>query len=104
MQHVPKHELPDEEEIRELARQNLPRHILVRRIECRWDDGIPGSIQADWEVLIEYENQLDEARQGTMEDISSFQRWAHPLRDAIRAKWPPYALRIKFAQVETGQT
>lgn len=95
---IPKHEIPDMEQIRELARVGLPSHYSLKSVRCSYGSDWPDFLPNDFEIVIEYENRLDEV---TNEDIEAYQRWAHALVQDIRGEWPPESIRITFQERET---
>jgi hypothetical protein len=95
---IPKHEIPDIEQIRELARVGLPSHHSLKSVRCSYGSDWPDFLPDDFEIVIEYENRLDEV---TNEDIEAYQRWAHALVQDIRGEWPPESIRITFQERET---
>jgi hypothetical protein len=98
MLRVPKEELPDMQEIRGWALENLPTHIILKRIEITYGADFPSTMPDDFEIAIEYENRIEPGLRGSNEDIASHHAWADPLTARIRAKWPPSSIRIGFAE------
>ena len=66
---VPEQELPDVQAIAEFARCNLPPHYRLKDVRCEYGPDTPHIIPKDFEIVIEYENQLDEQLQGSTEAI-----------------------------------
>jgi len=93
---IPKREIPDMEQIRELARVGLPSHYSLKSVRFSYGSDWPEFLPDDFEIVIEYENRLDEVLRGTNEDIEAYQRWAHALVQDIRGEWPPESIRITF--------
>lgn len=90
---VPKQELPDTESIRERAGWNLPPHYRLKDVRCEYGSmALPG-VPDDFQVVIEYENLLEEPYQGG-NNIEAHQAWAEPLVATIREEWPASTLRI----------
>ncbi len=95
---IPKHEIPNMEEIRELARVGLPSHYSLKSVGCSYGSDWPEILPDDFEIVIEYENHLEAALRGTNEEIDAYQRWAHALVQDIRGEWPPESIRIAFQE------
>ena len=102
MLNVPKEELPNIQEIREWALENLPEHVVLKRIEVTYGTDLPNIVPDDFEVTIEYENRMDERLRGSTEDIAAHHAWADPLTAKIRAEWPPSTIRIGFVERLSG--
>jgi hypothetical protein len=98
MPQVPKEELPNMREIRGWALENLPKHIVLKRIEVTYGTDFPSMMPDDFEITIEYENRVDPRLRGSNEDIAAHHAWADPLTAKIRAKWPPSSIRIGFVE------
>lgn len=108
-------ELPKEDEIKAMALENLPEDYVLKRVQLTYGPAMPedpskfikfmggpppkGFHNLNFEVTIEYEYQGDEVLRGTSVEIDTFQSWAEPLKEKIRDKWPPEALRICFSDV-----
>ncbi len=91
---VPKAELPDIDMIRERALWNLPIHYRLKSVRCEYGSlALPG-VSDDFQVVIEYENLLEEPYQGSRDDTQAHQSWAEPLIAEIRSEWPASTLRI----------
>ena len=97
---VPKDEIPNIEQIRELALVNLPSHYRLKSVTCTYGSDWPDLLPEDFELLIEYENLLDNSLQRTTAEIEAHQRWAHALVQDIRGDWPPESIRITFSEKE----
>mgnify|MGYP001570034147 CR=1 FL=1 len=95
---IPKDGIPDMEQIGELARVGLPQHYTLTSVRCSYGSDWPDFLPDDFEIVIEYQNHLDETLRGTMEDIEAYQRWAHALVQDIRGEWPPDSIRITFQE------
>jgi hypothetical protein len=94
---VPKQELPDEKQIEEYARLNLPEHYRLVAVRCSYesmDDLAP----EDFQINIEFVNLLDEVESGGMEALSADHAWTETLIEKIRSTWPPATLRICFKE------
>jgi hypothetical protein len=95
---TPREELPNEESIKELAALNLPSHYRLRSVRCSYGSECPPFIPKDFEIVIEFENHIDESLRGTDADVQTYQDWAFPLMQDIRADWPPDTVRISFIE------
>jgi hypothetical protein len=93
---VPPDELPNVDDIRCLAKVNLPAHYAIKGVRVsRGPDTLIGAPD-DFEVVIEYENRIGEGLIGSFEDIEAYQNWADPLIRNIRSEWPAVTIRIGF--------
>jgi hypothetical protein len=93
---VPPDELPNIDDIRCLAKVNLPAHYAIKGVRVsRGPDTLIGAPD-DFEVVIEYENRIGEGLIGSFEDIEAYQNWADPLIQDIRSGWPAVTIRIGF--------
>jgi DNA-binding cell septation regulator SpoVG len=93
---VPRDQLPNVDDIRRLAKVNLPAHYVVKGVRVsRGPDTLIGAPD-DFEIVIEYENCIGEGLIGSFEDIEAYQDWAHPLIQDIRSEWPAETIRIGF--------
>ncbi|MGD0551533.1 MAG: hypothetical protein ABSB25_02655 [Sedimentisphaerales bacterium] len=102
MKRLPKHDLPDENKIRQVALEYLPKDYILKRVECTYGSGgFSAIVPDDFEVIIEYQNRTDERFRGTELDIEKYQNWAKKIEAYIRSKWPPETIRICFSQVES---
>lgn len=97
---IPKDEIPNLEQIRELAAIGLPPHYRLLGVRCTYGSDWPEVLPEDFELVIEYENHLDSSLRGTSEEIDAYQRWAHALAQDIRGDWPAESLRITFQERE----
>lgn len=97
---IPKDEIPNLEQIRELAAIALPPHYHLKEVRCSYGSDWPDLLPEDFELIIEYENHLDASLKGTAEEIEAYQRWAHALVQDIRGDWPAESLRINFQERE----
>jgi hypothetical protein len=95
---IPKDEIPDADEIRQLALTNLPSHYRLIDVRCSYGTEWPDVLPEDFEITIEYENHLDDVSKSSMREIETFQNWAHALAQDIRGDWPPESLRIGFQE------
>jgi hypothetical protein len=93
---TPKDELPDVEQIRQLAQATIPPHIILRDVRCTYGSEFPSVIPEDYDITIEYEETPDAPPAGTNAAIEAFQAWSHPLIQDIRSQWPPESVRITF--------
>jgi hypothetical protein len=93
---APRDELPNVDDIRYLAKVNLPTRYVIKDVRVsRGPDTLIGAPE-DFEVVIEYENRIGESLIGSFEDIEAYQGWAHPLIQDIRSEWPAETIRIGF--------
>ena len=95
---IPKDEIPDMNQIGELARVGLPPHYILTSVRCSYGSDWPHFLPDDFEIIIEYRNNLDEELKGTMDNLEAHQRWAHSLVQDIRGHWPPDSIRITFLE------
>lgn len=91
---VPPSELPNVEQIKVWALQNLPANYRLLDVRCEYGTDIPHVLPADWELRIEYANTSDSSTFGRFEDMKVYHSWADPLIAKIRADWPASTLRI----------
>lgn len=94
---APKDELPDVEQIRQLALTNIPAHIVLRDVRCTYGSDFPQVLPEDYEITIEYEKTPDAPPAGTNAAIEACQAWSHTLLQDIRTQWPPETVRITFS-------
>ncbi|MCI0421737.1 MAG: hypothetical protein L0312_21340 [Acidobacteria bacterium] len=80
-------------DVRRMAEEGLPAHYRLTNVTFTY-----GTDTRQLEIHIEYQSSLDEALEGTNEDIEAHQRWAFPLLERIRAHWPPGAVGVVFSQ------
>ena len=95
---VPKQELPNEEWAAELARRNLPEHYRLIDVRSVYGSEVPGFIPSDFEIVVEYENRLDEILVDSMDKLAAYHAWADALIENIRVEWPPQMVRISFLE------
>lgn len=101
MKQLPKHDLPNENEIRQVAIKYLPKDYVLKQVECTYGSGgFPTIMPEDFEVTIKYESRMDKRLRGTEIDIETFQNWAKKIEAKIRSEWPPETIRIGFVQTE----
>jgi len=91
-------QFPNELEIRNWALENLPKHIVLKRIELTYGTDWPSLIQESVEITIEYENRIEPRLPGSHEDIDAYHAWKDPLVAKIRSKLPPESVRIGFKE------
>ncbi len=97
MKRLPKHDLPDENEIWQVALKYLPKDYVLKRVECTYGSGgFPAIVPEDFEVTIEYEDKTDKRFKGSDLNIEKYQNWAKKVEAHIRANWPPHTIRIGF--------
>jgi hypothetical protein len=53
---------------------------------------------SDFEIIIEYENHLEENLKGSLAAIEAHQDWSHALTQDIRSQWPSDTIRISFIE------
>jgi len=100
---TPQSELPDTQEIRRLAEVHLPHDYSILDVRCHYGcSDMPSAIPEDYEVTIEYTRTTPENLRGTLDDIASYQSWAHALTQDIRTEWPPESIRICFSEKENS--
>jgi hypothetical protein len=95
---VPKSELPDVGAVFEMARQTLPEHYVLLDVRCDFGSSWPEMMPTDFDLVIEYEDGLDDAASGSPEAIEAHQAWANPLIATIRRDWPAHTIRVSFVQ------
>lgn len=100
---APKDELPNIDHIRRLAKMNLPTHIILREVRCTCCSDSHFGIPEDYEIMIEFEDTLDEKLRGSSSAIEGVEAWVHPIVQAIRSEWPPETVRITFASTSSQQ-
>jgi hypothetical protein len=96
---VPEEELPDINKIRALAKVSLPAHMVIGDTHISYVSDPPGAPN-DFEIVIEYENHIDDHLKGSWSDIETVQDWSHALTQDIRISenWSAQDIRISFIE------
>ncbi len=75
----------------------LPSHYKLDAIRCMDGSRSPFH-KAELELVIYYQNLLDESQRGGDEDMDAFVAWADALGKKIREEWPPQKLAMTYLE------
>jgi hypothetical protein len=96
---IPEEELPNINNIRALAKVALPAHLVIGDTHISYISDPPGAPN-DFEILIEYENHIEEDLRGSSVDLIAKNDWSHALIQDIRISenWSAQDVRISFIE------